>query len=85
MLRFSSVSVKNIALCTKGECVKEALFNKQNNLRPKLKQYLNNVDEYDYIIVAGPIYFGEYPYEIYSLLDNLNLENKIIKPLVTHE
>lgn len=67
------------------ECVKEALFNKQNNLRPKLKQYLNNVDEYDYIIVAGPIYFGEYPYEIYSLLDNLNLENKIIMPLVTHE
>ena len=67
------------------ECVKEALFNKQNNLRPKLKQYLNNVDEYDYIIVAGPIYFGEYPYEIYSLLDNLNLENKIIKPLFTHK
>ena len=65
--------------------IQEALFNKQNNLRPKLKQYLNNVDEYDYIIVAGPIYFGEYPYEIYSLLDNLNLENKIIKPLFTHK
>ena len=40
---------------------------------------------YSWFTVAGPIYFGEYPYEIYSLLDNLNLENKIIKPLVTHE
>ena len=81
MLLFSSRYKSNRTY----ECVKEALFNKQNNLRPKLKQYLNNVDEYDYIIVAGPIYFGEYPYEIYSLLDNLNLVNKIIKPLFTHK
>lgn len=66
-------------------CVKEALYYKQNNVLPVLKKYLTDVNEYQCIFIGGPIYFGEYPYEVYAALDKLDLTNKIIKPFVTHE
>lgn len=67
------------------KCVLESVEKKKNNARPKLKKYLSNIADYDVIYIGGPIYCGEYPYEIYSQLDLLDFKNKIIKPFTTHE
>ena len=46
---------------------------------------LDNVDDYDNIVVAGPIWCGTYPMAIFTLLDNLDLSDKNIFPVTTHE
>ena len=67
------------------ECCKEAVAYQKSNARPLLKKYLESIDDYDIIYIGGPVYCGEYPYEIYSELDKLDFKGKIVKPFVTHE
>ncbi len=66
-------------------CVLEAKQNKDLDARPKLKKYLTDISCYDFIYIGGPIYFGEFPYEVYSALEGLDFNNKIIRPFSTHE
>lgn len=67
------------------ECVLEAKQKKDNDDRPLLKAYLKDITKYDVIYIGGPIYFGEYPYEVYSALEGLDFSGKIIRPFSTHE
>ncbi len=67
------------------KCIIEAKQKKDNNERPELKEYLSDIHEYDVIYIGGPIYFAEYPYEIYSMLDRLDFSGKIVRPFSTHE
>lgn len=66
-------------------CCDEAKEYQEKNVRPKLKQYLNDISNYDIIYIGGPVYWGEYPYEVYSQLDILDFTGKVIKPFTTHE
>lgn len=66
-------------------CCDEAKEYQNKNARPLLKQYLTDITNYDVIYIGGPVYWGEYPYEIYSELDKLDFTGKIIKPFTTHE
>lgn len=66
-------------------CIKEAKEYQETNARPKLKQYLDSIEDYDIIYIGGPNYWGELPYEMYSELDKLNFSGKIVKPFCTHE
>lgn len=68
-----------------GESVKEAHFKQDNDERPALKSYLDDISDYDVIYIGGPIYWGEFPFEIYSELDRLNFEGKIVMPFATHD
>lgn len=68
-----------------SKCCDEAKVYQNNNARPKLIKYLDDISSYDVIYIGGPVYWGEYPYEIYSELDHLDFKNKIIKPFTTHE
>jgi len=68
-----------------SECCREAKNYLKSNARPQLKQYLKDITQYDVIYIGGPIYYGQYPFEVYSELDKLNFEGKIIKPFSTHE
>ena len=56
-----------------------------DNARPKLKHYLNNIDAYDHIFICGPCWWGTYPMAVFSLLERLDFSGKNILPLMTHE
>lgn len=66
-------------------CCKEAMEYWKNGIYPDLKAYLDGIGGYDVIYIGGPIYFGEYPYEIYSQLRRLDFTGKTVKPFTTHE
>lgn len=66
-------------------CTEEAMAYKQQNARPALTKYLEDISGYEVIYIGGPIYWGELPYEVYTELDRLNFAGKIVKPFVTHE
>lgn len=68
-----------------GEAVKVAHFKQDNDERPELKNYLDDISKYDVIYIGGPNYWGELPYEIYTELDRLNFEGKIVMPFTTHD
>ncbi len=67
------------------KCIEEARIKMEEDARPELKRYLKDISGYDVIYIGGPIYFGEYPYEIYSALEGLDFNGKIIRPFSTHE
>ncbi len=68
-----------------SKCCDEAKEYQESNARPKLKEYISDISKYVIIYIGGLVYWGEYPYELYSQLDILDFTNKIIKPFTTHE
>lgn len=68
-----------------SKCCDEAKNYQNINARPLLKEYFDDISEYDVIYIGGPVYWSEYPYEIYSELDRLDFTGKVIKPFTTHE
>ena len=66
-------------------CCNEAKIEQENNERPKLKNYLKNIDEYDIIYIGSPIYWGTMPAPLFTQLEMLNFEGKTIYPFTTHE
>lgn len=66
-------------------CTEEAKMEYNDNARPKLKHYLNNIDAYDHIFICGPCWWGTYPMAVFSLLERLDFSGKNILPLMTHE
>lgn len=66
-------------------CIKEAKEDISNNERPKLKEYLDSIDKYENIVVAGPCWWGTYPYAIFSQLEKLNFASKNVFPIMSHE
>lgn len=67
------------------ECTELAKEELNNNIRPKLKEYLNNIDDYDIIYLGFPNWWNTLPMAVWTQLEKLDFEGKIIKPFVTHE
>lgn len=67
------------------ECIDDAKAELRNQERPELKAYLDNIDEYDNIVVAGPCWWGTYPMAIFSQLERLDFTGKNVFALMTHE
>ena len=67
------------------ECVDLASKEKSENARPKLKEYLDNLDKYDTIFVGYPSWCGTMPMVLFSFLENYDLESKTIIPFCTNE
>lgn len=55
------------------------------NIRPEIKNYLSDINEYDVIYIGFPIWWNEPPMPIFTLLEKLNFEGKTIMPFSTHE
>ncbi len=51
---------------------------------PKLKDYNFNKDDYDFIIIASPVWAFTYPPAIKSFLENEKISGKRISYFVTH-
>lgn len=66
-------------------CIKEAKAELQQNARPELKKYLDNISQYDNIFVCGPCWWGTYPCAVFSQLERLDFTGKRVFPVMTHE
>ena len=67
------------------ECIREAQKELDNGERPQLKQYLNDISEYDNIFIAGPCWWGTYPMAVFSAIEGLDFNGKKVLPIMTHE
>ncbi|MFA7157072.1 MAG: flavodoxin [Bacilli bacterium] len=62
-----------------------ANIEKSKNTRPKLKNEISSIDEYDTIYVGYPNWWGTMPMPMFSQLEKLNFKGKKIMPFCTHE
>ena len=67
------------------ECIDDAKAELRSNARPELKNYLNDISQYDNIVVAGPCWWGTYPMAVFTQLDKLDFTGKKVFPVMTHE
>ena len=66
-------------------CTEEAQEELRANARPELKNYLEDISEYDNIVVAGPCWWGTYPCAVFTQLEKLDFTGKKVFPVMTHE
>ena len=66
-------------------CIDDAKAELRSDARPELKNYLDDISEYDNIVVAGPCWWGTYPMAVFSQLDRLDFTGKKVFPVMTHE
>ena len=67
------------------KCTEVAKQEQRDNARPKLKEYLRDISEYDNIVIAGPCWWGTYPCAVFGQLEKLNFKGKRVFPVMTHE
>ena len=68
-----------------SECIDEAKRDQRLEIRPEVKGFPNNLKVYDVIYLGYPNYWGTMPMPMFTFLENVNLDNKIIKPFCSHE
>lgn len=66
-------------------CIEEAKQEQLSNDRPELKDYINDISEYEVIYIGSPIYWGTMPQPMFTQLEKLDWNGKTIKPFTTHE
>ena len=66
-------------------CTEESAEEQRTNARPELVNYLDDISEYEVIYVGGPIYWGTLPNPMFTELERLNWNGKIVRPFTTHE
>ena len=57
---------------------------KSDNARPKLSTHIDNLDDYDYIIIGYPNWNADLPMPLYSFFEEYDFSGKTIIPFVTH-
>ncbi|EFG33994.1 MULTISPECIES: flavodoxin [Fusobacterium] len=67
------------------ETVRIARDEKRNNSRPKIKNKVKNLKDYDVIFVGYPIWHGDLPMTVYTFFDENNLSGKKIILFSTNE
>ncbi|MBE5738936.1 MAG: flavodoxin [Clostridiales bacterium] len=67
------------------ECCDVAKIEQQKGELPKLKKYLDSIEQYENIIVIFPCWWGTMPQAVFSFLDHYNLDGKGLFPICTHE
>ena len=55
----------------------------QEKARPKIKNKIESIDEYETIYVGYPNWWGEMPMILYTFFDDYNLSNRTIAPFCT--
>lgn len=61
-----------------------AMKEKEAKARPRLKTDIDNMESYDIIFVGFPIWWGDAPMVIATLLEAHNLKGKTVVPFCTH-
>lgn len=66
-------------------CCDEALSEQRNGELPDLKNLIENIDEYDNIVLCYPCWWGTMPQAVFTFLNTFDFSGKTIYPLCTHE
>ena len=66
-------------------CIDEAKKDLKENARPELTNYLDNIDDYDTIVLGYPNYWGTFPMAVATFLERYDFTGKTILPLCTNE
>lgn len=61
-----------------------ASIEQNENARPALSSHVQNMDQYDYIFLVYPNWWGDLPMPVYTFLEEYDLSQKVIAPLATH-
>ena len=67
------------------ECCDVAKEELDKNIRPELKNYLDSIDKYDIVYILSPVWWGQMPMPLFTQLERLNWNGKIVKYITTHE
>lgn len=68
-----------------NECIAEAQDDQRRDARPALKEYPDNLEEYDTIYLGYPNYWGTMPMAVFTFLERFDFSGKTICPFCTHE
>ncbi|PNR98002.1 flavodoxin [Petrotoga olearia] len=67
------------------ETTKVAQQELRDNARPELSAYLENIDDYEVIILGYPNWWGTMPMPVFTFLEKYDFAGKAILPFCTHE
>ncbi|MFR7589936.1 MAG: flavodoxin [Longibaculum sp.] len=67
------------------ECTELAKKELHENARPKIKNIVSHIEQYDYIYLGYPSWWGTMPMCVWTFLENYNFSCKHIYPFCTHE
>lgn len=66
-------------------CIGQAKKDLNNHARPEITDIPYDISEYDEIYLGYPNYWGDLPMAVYTFLEALQWDGKIIHPFCTHE
>ncbi len=66
-------------------CIEEAKQELRENARPELKKYLDSIEEYHNIFIAGPCWWGKFPRAILAQIERLDFTGKKVMAVMPHE
>ena len=67
------------------ECLKIATKEQNEDARPAIENKIEDIAKYDTIFIGYPIWWGDMPQIIYTLMEEYDLSGKTIIPFNTHE
>lgn len=66
------------------ELVEQGTEEHENDSRPEIADYIDNIDDYDTILFGHPIWLADLPSPVYSFLEDIDFSGKTIIPFSTH-
>ncbi|WP_455617363.1 flavodoxin [Eisenbergiella sp.] len=63
----------------------QAKTEQNDNYRPSLSTHVENMDQYDYVFIGYPNWWGGLPMPVYTFLEEYNFTGKTIIPFASHE
>ena len=67
------------------ETTNVASVEQRENARPELSSHVDNMEQYDIIVLIYPNWWGTLPQPLYTFLEEYDFSGKTILPLCTHE
>lgn len=67
------------------ETTNVASVEQSDNARPALASHVENMDQYDTVVLIYPNWWGNLPMPLYTFLEEYDFSGKTILPLCTHE
>ncbi len=67
------------------ETSNQAREEQKNGSRPELASHLDNMDNYDIVILVYPNWWGTLPQAVFTFLEEYDFSGKTVLPLCTHE
>lgn len=64
--------------------VDQAAGEQDANLRPELATHVENFEQYEYVFLGYPNWWGDMPQPLYTFLEEYDFASKTIIPFITH-